>query len=73
MPCSIKALSAIANMLRATDAGAVILSPMPGFYRLPKTIDDIIDHTVMKILDQFSIYLDLIRRWDGLTADGESS
>ncbi len=52
-------------MLRATEAGAVILSPMPGFYHLPKTIDD--------ILDQFGIYLDLIRRWDGLAADGEPS
>ncbi len=60
-------------MLRATEAGAVILPPMPAFYHLPKSVDDIIDHTVVKILDQFDIHLDLIRRWSGLSPDGESS
>ena len=54
-------------MLRATEAGAVILPPVPGFYHLPKTIAEIIDHTVVKILDLFGIHLDLIRRWDGLS------
>jgi 4-hydroxy-3-polyprenylbenzoate decarboxylase len=57
-------------MLRATEAGAVILPPMPAFYHLPKTMDDIIDHTVVKVLDQFGIHLDLVRRWTGLSADG---
>ncbi len=60
-------------MLKATEAGAVILPPMPAFYHLPKNVDDIIDHTVVKILDQFGIHLDLIRRWSGLPADGGSS
>lgn len=54
------------QMLAATDAGAVILPPVPGFYHLPKTVGDLIDHTVVKILDQFGIHLDLIRRWTGL-------
>jgi len=54
-------------MLRATEAGAVILPPAPGFYHLPTTIAEIIDHTVVKILDLFGIHLDLIRRWDGLS------
>ncbi len=54
-------------MLRATEAGAVILPPVPGFYHLPTTIAEIIDHTVVKILDLFGIHLDLIRRWDGLS------
>lgn len=60
-------------MLRATEAGAVILPPMPGFYHLPKTVGEIVDHTVVKILDQFGIHLDLIRRWTGLAPDGGSS
>ena len=55
-------------MLRATEAGAVILPPMPGFYHLPRTVDEIIDHTVVKVLDQFGIHLDLIKRWAGLSA-----
>jgi len=53
-------------MLQATEAGAVILPPVPGFYHLPKTIDDLVDHTVTKVLDQFGIHLDLIARWEGL-------
>jgi polyprenyl P-hydroxybenzoate/phenylacrylic acid decarboxylase-like protein len=53
-------------MLQATEAGAVILPPVPAFYHLPKTIDDLVDHAVVKSLDQFSIHLDLIDRWTGL-------
>jgi polyprenyl P-hydroxybenzoate/phenylacrylic acid decarboxylase-like protein len=53
-------------MQDATAAGAVILPPVPGFYFRPKTIDDLIDHIVVKVLDQFGIHLDLIARWAGL-------
>jgi len=53
-------------MLQAAEAGAVILPPVPGFYHLPKTIDDLVDHTVTKVLDQFGIHLDLIARWEGI-------
>jgi polyprenyl P-hydroxybenzoate/phenylacrylic acid decarboxylase-like protein len=60
-------------MLSATEAGGVILPPVPGFYHRPKTVDDIVDHTVVKVLDQFGIHLDLIKRWTGLSADGPPS
>jgi len=53
-------------MLQATESGAVILPPVPGFYHLPKTIEELVDHTVVKVLDQFGIHLDLISRWSGL-------
>jgi flavin prenyltransferase len=53
-------------MLQATEAGAVMLPPVPGFYHRPATIDDIVDHTVTKILDQFGIDAGLIARWQGL-------
>lgn len=56
-------------MLRATASGAVILPPVPAFYHRPETIGDLIDHTVVKILDQFGIHLDLVKRWEGLPAD----
>jgi 4-hydroxy-3-polyprenylbenzoate decarboxylase len=59
-------------MLQATESGAVVLPPVPAFYHLPKTVDEIVDHTVVKILDQFGIHLDLIRRWRGLSADAAS-
>jgi 4-hydroxy-3-polyprenylbenzoate decarboxylase len=53
-------------MQQVTEAGAVVLPPMPAFYHLPKTVEDVIDQTVVKVLDQFGVHLDLIRRWQGL-------
>jgi polyprenyl P-hydroxybenzoate/phenylacrylic acid decarboxylase-like protein len=52
-------------MLQATESGTVILPPVPGFYHHPKTIDDLIDHTLTKALDLFGIHVDLIQRWQG--------
>jgi 4-hydroxy-3-polyprenylbenzoate decarboxylase len=40
-----------------------MLPPMPAFYNHPQTIDDIINHTVARILDQFEIDNDLTKRW----------
>lgn len=48
-----------------SEAGGVILPPVPGFYHRPQTIADLVDHTVTKVLDQFGIHLDLVRRWTG--------
>ena len=45
--------------------GAVICPPVPAFYTLPKTIDDIVDQTVGRIADQFGIALPLATRWAG--------
>jgi len=55
----------IRNMETATLAGATILPPVPAFYHLPKTIDDLLNQTEGKILDQFAIEHTLFRRWDG--------
>jgi 4-hydroxy-3-polyprenylbenzoate decarboxylase len=55
-------------MLQATESGAVMLPPVPAFYHRPATLDDVIDHTVTKILDQFGIDAGLIARWQGLDA-----
>ncbi len=52
-------------MLQATESGAVILPPVPAFYHQPASIEELVDHTVVKILDQFDIHVDLIRRWAG--------
>jgi 4-hydroxy-3-polyprenylbenzoate decarboxylase len=51
------------NMLRVTEMGAIVLPPVPAFYHGPKTIDDLIDQTVGKILDQFRVEHSLFRRW----------
>jgi len=52
-------------MTQVTETGAVILPPMPAFYHLPKTLDDIINQSVNKALDQFGVDVSLFKRWTG--------
>jgi 4-hydroxy-3-polyprenylbenzoate decarboxylase len=54
-------------MLEASENGATILPPMPAFYTMPKTIAEIVDHTVARILDQFGIAHALSSRWGNVT------
>lgn len=54
-------------MTQVTEAGAVVLPPVPGFYTRPASIADLVDHTITKILDQFDIDASLIDRWTGLS------
>ena len=49
----------------AAEMGAVILPPMPAFYTRPQTVDDIINHTVGRILDLFGIDSGIVERWRG--------
>jgi 4-hydroxy-3-polyprenylbenzoate decarboxylase len=53
------------NMLKLSRMGAVILPPMPAFYHHPQTIDDLIDYTVARMLDQFAIEVPGVPRWSG--------
>ena len=53
------------NMLKLSRMGVVITPPVPGFYNHPQTLDDMINHIVMRSLDQFGIHLDTANRWDG--------
>ena len=50
-------------MLRVSRMGGVIMPPVPAFYHMPKTIDDLINQSVGKVLDLFSIDAKLFRRW----------
>lgn len=54
-------------MTQAAELGAVIMPPMPAFYHRPQSVQDIIDQTVNRVLDQFDIELpqDLFTRWKG--------
>ena len=58
------------NMLKLSRMGVVILPPVPAFYNRPQSIPEMVDQTVMRILDQFDIHMDLTRRWDGEMAPG---
>jgi len=50
-------------MTKVARIGGVIMPPVPAFYHMPKTIDDLIDQTVGKVLDLFSIDGKLFKRW----------
>lgn len=54
-------------MTQAAELGAVIMPPMPAFYHRPQSLDDVINQTVNRVLDQFAITLpeDLFTRWQG--------
>ena len=53
------------NMLRLARAGAVILPPSPGFYTQPRTIEDIVDFIVARVLDHLAVPHTLVERWGG--------
>ncbi|MEE4354087.1 MAG: UbiX family flavin prenyltransferase [Desulfatiglans sp.] len=53
----------ISNMARAADAGAIILPPTPAFYFGPKTVQDMVDFVVGRILDQLGLEHKLVREW----------
>ncbi|EMK5832983.1 UbiX family flavin prenyltransferase [Citrobacter sedlakii] len=54
-------------MTQAAEIGAVIMPPVPAFYHRPQSLDDVINQTVNRVLDQFDIALpqDLFARWQG--------
>lgn len=51
------------NMLKLSRMGAVMCPPMPAFYQRPETIDDIVTHSVVRMLDQFGLHVDGPGRW----------
>ncbi len=61
------------SMLKLSRMGVVIIPPVPAFYNNPESIDDIVDQIVGRILDQFGIYLDKVKRWDGKMSAGKTS
>ncbi|MDD2706747.1 MAG: UbiX family flavin prenyltransferase [Verrucomicrobiae bacterium] len=56
-------LGHLRQMAAVTEMGGVILPPIPAFYHQPKTVDDLINHTVSRVLDLFGIENQLIKRW----------
>jgi 4-hydroxy-3-polyprenylbenzoate decarboxylase len=58
-------LGHIRLMAQATEAGAIVMPPVPAFYHRPQTIDDIVDQTVGRALDQFGFEAPEVSRWSG--------
>jgi 4-hydroxy-3-polyprenylbenzoate decarboxylase len=61
MPLSLIHLN---NMCKVTRAGAIVLPAMPGFYHRPKSVDDLVNHVIGKILDIFDFDHNLYKRWN---------
>ena len=53
----------IENMLKVANYGGIIAPPVPAFYNNPKAIDDIVNHSITRVLDFFDIETNLIKRW----------
>ena len=59
-------LGHLRNMEKLTEMGAVVLPPIPAFYHRPRTINELVDHTIGKVLDIFDIDHNLFPRWPGV-------
>lgn len=54
------------TLTQASEIGAIVMPPMPAFYPMPKTIGEMVDHTVGRVLDLFAIEHSLSKRWTGV-------
>jgi len=58
-------LGHLRTLERLAEIGAIIVPPMPGFYSKPKTVDDIINHSIGKALDALGVPNEIFKRWQG--------
>jgi 4-hydroxy-3-polyprenylbenzoate decarboxylase len=66
-------LAHLRNMTAVTEMGGIIYPPLPSFYHHPQNIDEMVDHTVGRVLDLFMIPHELTPRWNGLKPANQSS
>ena len=59
-------LAHLRNMVAVTEMGGIIMPPMPAFYAQPKTLDDLVAHTVGRMLDLFGLRSAKVKRWQGI-------
>jgi polyprenyl P-hydroxybenzoate/phenylacrylic acid decarboxylase-like protein len=59
-------LAHLRNMVAVTEMGGIVMPPMPAFYAHPKSIDDLVNHTLGRLLDLFGIRSTKIKRWQGM-------
>jgi 4-hydroxy-3-polyprenylbenzoate decarboxylase len=55
----------IRSMAAVTEAGAIVYPPVPAFYSRPQTLEEMVDHTLGRVLDLFDIDLGVVKRWSG--------
>jgi len=59
-------LAHLRNMVAASEMGAVVFPPVPAFYARPKSIEDMVAHSVARMLDLFGIHSPKLARWQGM-------
>jgi len=62
-------LAHLRNMTAVTEMGGIIFPPLPSLYQRPRTLDEMIDHTIGRVLDLFDIEHSLTPRWNGMTPE----
>jgi polyprenyl P-hydroxybenzoate/phenylacrylic acid decarboxylase-like protein len=64
-------LAHLRNMVAVTEMGGIVMPPMPAFYANPKSIDDLVNHTLGRILDLFGVSTGKVKRWQGMKGSAE--
>lgn len=59
-------LAHLRNMVAVSEMGAIVFPPVPAFYAAPKSLDDLVAHSVARVLDLFGVHSAKLRRWQGL-------
>ncbi len=60
------------NMVQLSEMGAVIAPPVPAFYTLPQSLEEVVDHSLGRVLDLFDIETGKVRRWGEVPSDGSN-
>jgi polyprenyl P-hydroxybenzoate/phenylacrylic acid decarboxylase-like protein len=59
-------LAHLRNMTAVTEMGGIIFPPVPAFYAQPKSLDELVGHTVARVLDLFGVHSPRLKRWRGM-------
>jgi len=59
-------LAHLRNMVAVSEMGAIVFPPVPAFYTAPKSLDDLVAHSVARVLDLFGVHSVKLKRWQGL-------
>ncbi|MGH8690963.1 MAG: UbiX family flavin prenyltransferase [Burkholderiales bacterium] len=59
-------LAHLRNMVTVTEMGGIVFPPVPAFYALPRSLDDLVAHTVARVLDLFGVHSARLARWQGM-------
>ena len=62
-------LAHLRNMVAVTEMGGIVCPPLPAFYLRPQTVDDVVNHSVARVLDLIDVDHQLAPRWQGLEPD----